>query len=321
MTERHDSAYRLLFSFPRMVRDLLGGFVPSDWLAGADLASLERRSEARVSDRLHRRDQDMVWRLRRPGTPSWLYLLLEFQSEADPTIGLRLRIYRDLLIQELIREQETSRAGEYPPMMSVMLYNGDAEWSPETPDGWFCWIDVLRAPLPEGENLVSLLCALERSRTAGQIDRSVARLAAQLAGADDLDLRRAFTGSLRRSLLPARFPGAEIPAMDDLEEIRPMLRDTVIGWTHQWLEEGRQKGLEQGLRQGLREGLREGRRQGLREGVQDGRAELLVRQLERKFGPLPAHVRERIAAAGGERLLEWGERLLTARSLAEVFEG
>lgn len=217
----------------------------------------------------------MVWRLRRQGQPPCLYLLIEFQSEADPTIGLRLRIYRDLLTQELIRGQETPRTGEYPPMVSVMLYNGDTEWSPETPEGWFCWLDV----------------------------------------------RRAFTGFLRRSLLPARFPGAEIPAMEDLEDIRPMLRDTVIGWTHQWLEEGRQKGLQQGLEQGLRKGLREGRRQGLREGVQDGRAELLIRQLERKFGPLSPDARERIANASGERLLEWGERLLTARSLAEVFEG
>jgi hypothetical protein len=55
-------------------------------------------------------------------------------------------------------------------------------------------------------------------------------------------------------------------------------------------------------------------------GRRQGGAELLLRQTERKFGPLGARDRLRIELATPERLLDWGERLLVARSLEEVFQ-
>ena len=139
----------------------------------------------------------------------------------------------------------------------------------------------------------------------------MARLAEVLRGPDSLELRRAFTTFLRHSLLPARFPGASIPAIQDLEEVRPMLRETVQEWTQQWLEEGRQ--------QGRQEGRQEGRLEGRQAGLREGEAQLLTLMIERRFGPLTADDRTRIQQAGAEELLEWGERLLGARTLAEVF--
>jgi len=109
------------------------------------------------------------------------------------------------------------------------------------------------------------------------------------------DLRRAFNSFLRESLLPARFPEARIPAMLELEEMRPMLRETVLEWTREWEQNGLQKGRR------------------------EGEARLLMRLLELKFGPLKPEDQARIDGADAERLLAWGERVLTARSLAEVF--
>ena len=65
----------------------------------------------------------------------------------------------------------------------------------------------------------------------------------------------------------------------------------LFDWTRQWQDEGRRL----------------------------GGAELLLRQTERKFGPLGAHDRMRIELATHERLFDWGERLVVARSLEEVF--
>jgi hypothetical protein len=66
-----------------------------------------------------------------------------------------------------------------------------------------------------------------------------------------------------------------------------MLRDTVMEWTREWTREGEVK--------------------------------MLVRLLESKFGGLRVDDRERIEAADAERLLDWGERVLTAKSLSDVF--
>ncbi len=68
---------------------------------------------------------------------------------------------------------------------------------------------------------------------------------------------------------------------------------TVLDWTRQWEEQGRRQ----------------------------GKAELLLRQAERKFGPLESRDRTRIELADADRLLRWGERLVGAQTLEEVFRG
>jgi len=57
------------------------------------------------------------------------------------------------------------------------------------------------------------------------------------------------------------------------------------------------------------------------EGRVEGEATLLLRQLERRFGPLSADARRRVAEADAETLLVWGERLLEAKTLAEIWGG
>ncbi len=53
----HDHSYKLLFSHPQMVRDLLEGFIPGDWLLQFDYDSLEgkRQLRQRRSARPYRR--------------------------------------------------------------------------------------------------------------------------------------------------------------------------------------------------------------------------------------------------------------------------
>jgi predicted transposase YdaD len=74
---------------------------------------------------------------------------------------------------------------------------------------------------------------------------------------------------------------------------------------------------------GLQEGRQEGRQEGLREGqlkgLQQGEARLLLRLLESRFGELPQWVQERVQQADVSQLEHWGERLLGARTLAELF--
>jgi len=38
---QHDESYKLLFSHPQMVQDLLTGFVPEEWVRSVDFAALE----------------------------------------------------------------------------------------------------------------------------------------------------------------------------------------------------------------------------------------------------------------------------------------
>ncbi|MFM8333236.1 MAG: hypothetical protein ACKN9T_16270 [Candidatus Methylumidiphilus sp.] len=89
-------------------------------------------------------------------------------------------------------------------------------------------------------------------------------------------------------------------------------------------EEGRQEGWQKGRQEGWQKGRQEGKQEGVQEGwqkgVQGGEAALLLRLMDRRFGPFDPALRERILAADAETLLQWGERILTAATADEVVQ-
>ena len=253
-----------------MVEDLLQGFVHEAWVQEVDLRTLERVSDSQISDDLRSRHDDLVWRVR--WGPDWLYLylLLEFQSSVDQYMAVRVLAYVALLYQSLIRAGQLPASGKLPPVVPIVLYNGRTRWAasrtvealvetmpgslaPYCPRLRYVLIDEGRyteqalAPL---HNLVAALCRLENSRAPEDLRRVLGVLIDWLHTPADDSLRRAFTMWLRRVLLPARFPGVEIPAVHDLVEMQTMLAERVVEWTQQWKEEGLQQGLRQGLQQG-----------------------------------------------------------------------
>ena len=121
----HDTAYKLLFSFPEMVRDLLAGFVSGEEVAELDLSTLERWPASQVGDTLRERHQDRVWRVRY--RHRWLYVLvlLEFQSTVDRTMAVRVLSYAALLYQDLLR----TSAKPLPAVLPIVLHHGPGRWS------------------------------------------------------------------------------------------------------------------------------------------------------------------------------------------------
>lgn len=115
-----------------------------------------------------------------------------------------------------------------------------------------------------------------------------------------------------RCLLRERLPGQTFAELNELHEVRDMLSERVKDWTEQWKRDGMAAGMKEGLAQGMEQGLSQGR--------QEGEAALLQRLLTRRFGPLPEAAQQRLATADAETLLVWGERVLEARTLDEVWD-
>lgn len=130
----HDAAYKLLFSHPAMVADLLKGYLAREWIGELDLNRLEAVAESHLSDDLRERRNDCIWRVpwRDPagGDPVWLYvyLILEFQSRVDETMAVRMLVYLGLLYQDLLRAREIT-PDALPPVLPVVLYNGQDRWT------------------------------------------------------------------------------------------------------------------------------------------------------------------------------------------------
>ncbi|WP_295607031.1 Rpn family recombination-promoting nuclease/putative transposase [uncultured Lamprocystis sp.] len=332
----HDSGYKLLYSHVAMVRDLLRHVVPGDWIDQLDLGSLEKCSGSYVSDDLRDRSDDLIWRVR--WGPDWLYLylLLEFQSTIDAWMAVRIQTYVGLLYQDLIRTGQLTAAGQLPPVLPLVLYNGIKPWDAARdldaliapgpailrdyrPRQGYSLLDEIRIAdaggLPE-RNLSAALFRLEASRTPAEVLGILQALVGWLQAPEQTSLRRAFAVWISRVFLPRRLPGVAIDSMNDLHEVRSMLAERYETWTEQWKREG----LEQGLEKGREEGREEGLEEGLEKGRQEGEAAMLQRLLTLKFGPPDAGVRQRIATADAATLLRWSERVLTAQRLGEVLD-
>ena len=208
----HDSSNKLLFSHPAMVADLLTGFVREDWVAELDFTTLEKWPGSYVSDDLRPRADDVVWRVRWRERWLYVYLLLEFQSEPDPFVAVRMLVYVGLLYQDLIRTGQRTPAGHLPPVPPLVLYNGRPRWTAATemaalieppPAGLERYQPCLRYLLVEenryGEaelaplrNLSAALFRLENSRGPADLQRVVATLVEWLRAPEQASLRRAF---------------------------------------------------------------------------------------------------------------------------------
>ena len=255
-----DASRKLLFSHPRMVEDLLTGFVAKRWSNALDFATLESRPAAFVSDGLRQRYGDLLWRLRCGET--WLYVPLEFQSTVDRSMAVRLLTYTGLLYQDLFRRGALGPDGKLPPVLPVVFYNGRrSRWTAPLdvtdtvssvvgalaryqPSLRYFLLDVGRYgvdDLPRG-NLVSALILLENSRSLAELERGLDRLAVWVRGSGERELKRAFGGWIRQVLLRGRFPETALERAAELEEERTMLEEQVEEWTRQWFEDGRKQG-------------------------------------------------------------------------------
>jgi hypothetical protein len=319
----HDNGYKLLFSHAEMVADLIRGFVHEDWVKNLDFSTLEKVGGSYVSDDLRRRESDMVWRVRW-GRERWLYiyLLLEFQSTVDPFMAVRVMTYVGLLYQDLIRQRCFTPSGKLPPVLPLVLYNGGPAWDSaldvselveSLPGGLERYRPQLRYfLLDEGriadsdleplQNLAAALFRLEKSRGTEDIQRVVTALLGWLEDPRHAELKRAFAVWLVQVLLPIRVKGTPIPDVGDLQEVRSMLAERAVEWTRQWKREGHEEGREEGHEQALAEAR----------GV-------LVSELEDRFGPLPAAVRDRVDGIDSIRaLMELSVRVGKAPSLAAL---
>ncbi len=311
----HDHGYKLLFSHPVMVADLIRGFVHEQWVEQVDFTTLERINQSFVTDNLLDREDDIIWRVRWRDGWLYVYLLLEFQSTNDRFMAVRMLTYLGLLYQELIRGRQLTHNKRLPPVLPLVLYNGDQPWRAPTGVGELIesvpgGLDHYRPQLnyllldegsldehklPPVRNLAAALFRLERSRRPADLREVVAALADWLATPEQTGLRRAFTVWIKRVLLPRRVPGVAIPEVTDLEEVNAMLSEREIDWSRDWRE------------------------QGLAEGRKEGEAAVLRHLMERRFGPLGEAARQRIDAADAETLLHWCENILTADSVDDVF--
>ena len=256
-----------------MVEDLLRSIFPAETLGAVDCPTLGRLPTGYVGDDFQQRHGDAVWRVRlRPGDGrgEWLYVLvlLEFQSTTDAIMALRVLQYTAMLYHELLRGRGV-KPGELPPVLPVVLYNGEREWKaatemreliaepgpnllPYQPSQRHMVLDERRASADDRQlrRLTRAVVLLEQSRSPADLLRVAGLLKDWLGSKGRQELKRAFADWLWLLWRHLERRGGEPPAVPPeltLEDMKMTLEERVITWREPWIRQGIEQGIQQGL--------------------------------------------------------------------------
>lgn len=314
MNKEHDSGYRYLFSNPALVKDLIMGFVPDDWLHSLDYSTLESVNASYVSEDMKQRHSDVIWRVKAGGQWVYLYLLIEFQSSVDVYMALRMMVYQGLLYQDLIKAKAVLEDGRLPPILPIVLYNGKERWTAAAdvsdlipavpglvaqfkPQVKHLLIDenaYSDHELASLKNLVAAVFRIEHPTSPQAMLELLKNLEAWLA--DSPDLRRMFGCWIRATLMRNSEYKVLLPQVDDLQELNVMLADKLEEWALEYKAEGKS------------------------EGKVEGEILALQKLLSRRFGAIPAELTAKIANASLEEIERWFDLAIDATRLADIFE-
>ena len=307
---QHDSGYHLLFSNPRLVEDLFRNFVDEPWVKELDFKTLERVNAKMHAEGLERRDGDIIYRINtHQRTEAYLYILMEFQSSPDIWMGIRLMVYVGLLYQHLIKEKKFTPSGKIPPVFPMVLYNGKSRWRAQKevrnlidlsrqsslniyqPRFRYYVLDESLYADGKPGAVTGVLFKLENCYNSEKLPEILDELASIMNTPKYQGLKRDMLAWLRQSLIPGRHLDIDYEKIDELSELRNMLRERAEEWQKEWLKQG----------------------------IEQGESKLLNRQLNRRFGDLPSWVTDKLNNASSEEIERWGDNILEAATLEEVF--
>jgi hypothetical protein len=316
-----DSLYHRLFAHPRMVEGLVREFVPWRLVAGLDFSGLQRVNPKFHSGRRSagRREGDVIWRLpTREGSNIYLYLLIEFQSESDGWMAVRTQVYQGLLWQQVIDEQKLQAGARLPPILLLVLYNGERRWkaaattselialSPDSalwpwqPQVRYYLLDMGAFPkdeLARRSSLVALLFRLEQRHSPAGLKELLNEVIGWFRQHEGYERLQGLFAELIHEIFAGC--GVKLLKSGSLSQMKTMLSTQFEVWKEQWRAEGAAKGKV--------------------EGKAEGKAEALICLLAERFGAVAPSRQKRIRGARLVTLERWFKRAIVAPDLPSVF--
>lgn len=311
----HDALFRALVSNQDRAAALLTEYLPREVAGLLDPGTPPEAIEGSFVDADAARTRcDALFRVRlRTGHDARIYALLEHKSAVDATTPLQILKYMVNIWQ---REIEGGGArNRLPPIIPLVFYHGPGRWT--VPRSVVEMVDApeeLAPLLRDFAYVLHDLGEIEPVRLSRAPEVLAGLLALRVVHFDEIppDLLDLIVGGpvagseferhiLRYIVERMNLTLAHLEA--SLRRTKPDRWEALMGTVAEaWLEQGRAEGIEKGLADGRAE----------------GRAELLLRQIELRFGHAPETVRDRIRTASLAELEAWGEAILVAASLDEV---
>ncbi len=275
----HDALFKKLLKTPSMLQAFLEAFLP-EAARFVDFGVLDFIDKEHTTIYGRPRTGDLVIRTRFRGEPAEFLIHLEHQAQRDSGLAQRMLEYfaldwRDSKLPvypiAVLSDEEVALDASLPltvdfPNKRVLQFD----------------FDVIDLPRMKAESYVKMP------------NPAALALSARMNFSNRLTLMRSFVSTLAQTSLVEAvldmvieffFTYQPLSAQealqlpDEIAKVQSIeIREQIMQFTNPWIEAGKQ--------QGLQEGKEEGRLEGRLEGRQEGEVELVLRQLNRRFGIL-----------------------------------
>jgi len=329
----HDAFFRAVVADPDRARDLLRAQLPDDITGQLADTRPEIVEGTFVDETLRGSQSDLLMQVEtKTGHPAFVYVLVEHKSTPDPGVVLQVASYM-IRIWQRHAQGQAARLQALPPIIPLVGYSGSAPWTvptrlskmiktndPEDPEDSTLkfmnmkvilrqWAQMPPEALSRNAEVQAVLLTLTR--------RAFKFLPLVVAGfADNPLLQRQMIEYIMRTYpdvgLDDLIDRLSVAGADEMEGLVGTIAETLEA-------RGEARGITKGMAEGEARGIAKGEARGIAMGKAEGRKQDLTRLLERRFGPLPRDVRDRITGAGHDQLDRWLDRVLDARSLGAVF--
>ncbi len=305
----HDKLFRLSMEEPRVAYEFLSAHLPGNLLKLINLRLLKLENHSFIDESYKATEADIVFSASLGETNAYIYLLLEHQSKIDPLIAFRLLVYRVRLMERHLKQYPDQ---PLPLIYPFVVYNGDQPWKAS--------VDLFALFGEHGKLAKEWLTSPARLLDIQKLpDEDLSRR--QWSGLIEFALKNRriidFKGFLDK-FLPwihtiertdaAGFSLGKIVIKYVLNGADTKGRELFLEKMHQYLSP--QLGVEvMTLAQEFEQ-----------HGIHQGEVALFTRQLKYRFNQVPESYLKRIEQADAETLLSWGERILDAKTLEEIFQ-
>lgn len=304
----------------RVARDFFEHHLSDDLKSKIDLSALAIQDGSFVDAELKNNSTDIVYKVPLlTGEDGYLYVLVEHQSEPDYWLPFRLWIYVSRILERYRKQHPHAR--KLPLVVPIVFYTGKLVYPYST--------DLLSLFSENNALVVQGLLGPHRLIDISQFsDEEISGhswsglMEMLLKHAKQRDSITLLKQIMRLFIVPLwHEPGADnyITSMlnylldqgetENIKSFFSVVQTEMPG-------EGRVMSIAEKLKQWGRE---EGVQQGMQQGMQQGEAVIILRLLERRFGQVPLLYVNRIKKANEETLFRWGEKILSACTLSEVF--
>lgn len=294
LTNPHDKFFKETFTRIEVARDFFANYLPKPVVDTLNLESLSLQSGSFIDPDLQEQFADLLYQVElHDGTLTYLYLLLEHKSYADPLTPFQILRYMVRIWERDVQEGEPLR-----PIIPTVVYHGREQWRVALDfREMFTGPEALQDYWPQFRYELQDLSRLSDEAIIGSANLQISMLVMKYILRPELTERLGDILLLFRDLTEAQTPleyfrtvlyyignASKYLKADDMitvvqqtlaEEENEMMQ-TVADY---WIEQGVEKGIEKGIEKGRQEGRQEGQQEG-RQMLQESILELLQVRLD-----------------------------------------